>query len=64
MKNLKFNQYERLKLFVPPVYNSLLLSEQKLGVEVVTRHYTDVDLVLNQKRIDDSMIARISGEHF
>ena len=59
MKTLKFNQYERLKLFVPPVFNSLLFSEQKLGDEVVTRHHTDVDLVLNQKRIDDSMIASI-----
>lgn len=59
MKTLQFNQYERLKLFVPPVYNSLLRSEQNFGAEVVTRHYTDVDLVLNQKRIDDSMIASI-----
>lgn len=59
MKTSKFNQYERLKLFVPPVYNSLLRSEQKLGDEVITRHFTDVDLVLNQKRIDDSMLATI-----
>lgn len=59
MKNNKINQYERLKMFVPPVYNSLLTNEQKIDGEIITRHHTDVDLVLNQKRIDDSMIASI-----
>ena len=59
MKTKKINQYERFKMFVPPVFNSLLSTEQKVDAEVITRHHTDVDLVLNQKRIDDSMIASI-----
>lgn len=59
MKTKQINQYERLKLFVPPVYNSLLTDEQKVDGETITRHHTDVDLVLNQKRIDDSMISSI-----
>lgn len=59
MKTNKINQYERLKMFVPPVYNSLLTNEQKIDGETITRHHTDVDLVLNQKRIDDSMLASI-----
>lgn len=59
MKTKKINQYERLKMFVPPVFNSLLLTEEKVDGENITRHHTDVDLVLNQKRIDDSMISCI-----
>lgn len=55
----KINQYERFKMFVPPVYNSLLSNEEKIDGEIITRHYSDVDLVLNQKRIDDSMLASI-----
>lgn len=59
MKTKKINQYERLKMFVPPVFNSLLITEEKVDGENITRHHTDVDLVLNQKRIDDSMLASI-----
>lgn len=59
MKTRKINQYERFKLFVPPVFNSLLTTEENVDGEIITRHHTDVDLVLNQKRIDDSMIASI-----
>lgn len=46
-------------MFVPPVFNSLLSTEQEVDGEVITRYHTDVDLVLNQKRIDESMIASI-----
>lgn len=59
MKTKKINQYERLKMFVPPVFNSLLTTEEQVDGETITRHHTDVDLVLNQKRIDDSMLASI-----
>lgn len=59
MKTNKINQYERLKMFVPPVFNSLLVTEEKVDGENITRYHTDVDLVLNQKRIDDSLLSSI-----
>lgn len=46
-------------MFVPPVYKPLLISDVKDGQISVSRYHTDVDLVLNQKRIDDSMISSI-----
>lgn len=53
------NSFERFKMFVPPVFKPLLITEVKDGQTSVTRYHTDVDLVLNQKRIDESMIASI-----
>lgn len=59
MKDTKINKYERVKRFVSPVYAPLLTSEIKDGDEVITRYHSDVEIVLNQQRIDNASLQAI-----
>lgn len=59
-KTSNSNQYDRLRLFVPPSYVSLLTSEITIDKnEKALLCHTDIDLVLNQQRLDDATIQSI-----
>lgn len=53
------NKFERVKRFVAPVFSPLLTTEVKDGDEVITRYHSDVELVLNQTRLDNASLQAI-----
>lgn len=59
MKNNQINKFERVKRFIAPVFSPLLTSEVKDGEEVITRYHSDVELVLNQTRLDNASLQAI-----
>lgn len=59
MKNTKFNPMERIITFSAPVFVPLLLSQHKDGDKSFTRYHSDVELVLNQTRLDNVSLQAI-----
>lgn len=53
------NKFDRVKRFVSPVFAPLLTTEVKDGDEVITRYHSDVELVLNQTRLDNVSLQAI-----
>lgn len=53
------NNFDRVKRFVSPVFAPLLTTEIKDGDEVITRYHSDVELVLNQTRLDNASLQAI-----
>lgn len=59
-KIISSNKYDRMKLFVPPSYVSLLSSEITIDKnEKALVCHSDIDLVLNQKRLDEATLQSI-----